>query len=161
MHRRLIPPIMAILFGLAALSPLVTDWPGDAATNTWTLFALTGMFIFKAVLFGWMRIRLVDQVRILSRFGAALADFFGAVVFCDVAIAAVFAIAYTYARIGRTAPFWMRLSDRAALIAGVAFVISAGGAVGIEMRLAGSKLRVHVEHDDGPVYASLVTNEGS
>ncbi len=161
MRRRLIPPIIAILFGLAAFSPLITDWPSESKTNTWTLFALTGMFIFKAVLFAWMRIRMVDQVRTLTKFGAALADFFGAIVLCDVAIAVLFSIAYYYARLGRIAPFNLRLTDRSFLIAGVAFVICTGGAVGFEMRRAGSKLRVHVEHDDGPVYAGLIIKEGS
>jgi hypothetical protein len=42
-------------------------------------------------------------------------------------------------------PFWLRVSDRAAPIAGVALVISAGGAVACEMRKSGARLRVHGE----------------
>lgn len=145
LRRRLIPPLLAIVVGLATLSPLLTDWPSEADANRWTLFALAGMFTFKAALFLWMRQRMVDGVRTLTRFGSALVDFFTAVVLCDLALVVVFGIAYGYARAGRLSPFWLRLSDRAALIAGAAFVISTGGAVAFEMRRSGIQLRVHEE----------------
>lgn len=146
LRRRIIPVVIAVAFGLAAFSPLVTDWPDDGRANKWTLLTLAVMFAFKTVLFAWMRHRMVDRSRILTRFGAALVDFFSAVVLCDLAIVVFFGVAYWYANPKATkSPFWLRLCDRGALIAGAAFVISTGAAVALEMQRAGLHLSVHEE----------------
>jgi apolipoprotein N-acyltransferase len=147
LRRRVIPLVIALAFGLAAFSPVVSGWPSDPVADKWTLFAVAWMFAFKAGLFWWMRQRMHDGIRRLTRFGAALVDFFTGVVFCDLALVVVIAVAYWYARscacAKPTSPYWLRLSDRSVLIAGVALVISTGGAVAFEMRRAYPHLNVH------------------
>lgn len=145
LRRRLVPPLIALLFGLATVSPLLTNWPSEGNANKWTLFGLAGMFVFKAVLFWWMRQRMCAGIRVLTRFGAALVDWFTAIVLADLALVLVFGIAYWYARDGRISPLWLRLSDRSALVAGGVLVIATGAAVAYEMRVSGATLRVHVE----------------
>lgn len=144
--RRLIPVGVALTLTGLALYPALTDMVTESEWLRWSLLLLAGMFLFKTMVFTWMRQTMVDQTRRLTVFGCALVDFFTAIVVCDLLLVYLFFTGYLAAREGRqTASFTVRVMGRSGLVGGVSLVLGTGFAVAWEMRRAKGHVRVHVE----------------
>lgn len=142
-RRRFIPPAFAGAVLVICLSPLVFDIDPNTA-DLYTLPIAATIYAFMAIMFGWMRQRMIKDPRELTVFGVALVDFFTACTLLAVIWAIVWFIVFVYALDGVTpAPYVVRTLNRAAAITGGALFVGCGAAVGFEMRRVGPIMSVH------------------
>ena len=149
-HRRWIPFTVSAVVLLVCLTPLYSPRVDAQTANLVTLVSASGVFAFMALMFGWMRYRMVTDTRGMTIFGLSLVDFFTAHIVLAAVWSGVYAVLAFWAvtHPGDLVPDWIRTINRATIIAGGALIVGTGIAVGIEIRRAGIFLSVHRDEAD-------------
>lgn len=150
-HRRWLPFGLSALVLIICLAPLYSDRIDALTADLYTLPLASGVFAFMAVMFGWLRYRMVTDSRPMTVFGLSLVDFFTAHIVLAAVWSGVYLVLFWWAKThpGEVQPTDIRTINRATIIAGGALIVSTGIAVAYELRRAGIDLAVHQEDWDG------------
>jgi hypothetical protein len=140
---RMIPFVVAALVVIVTSIPIWSGVFSERAATLWTIFFLVVIFLFKTVLFWWMRRRMTEPGRVLTNFGQAILDFFTALILFSLTFSIIFGLTYYYALSEQIQPDWLRLYNRVAIAGVGSLVIGTGVAVAWEMRRIRGVLLVH------------------
>lgn len=133
LRRRLLPPAFAATIAFISALPILTPWFTERQSNLLSLgIAMVGFFL-KALLFSYMRHRMVTTKRKLTIFGQAIVDHWSGIMVFDASMVLVFFTLFLLNFAYRTVHHWLVIVNRSAINGGVALVVATGIAVAWEM----------------------------